>query len=256
MPNGTMARVRAVTRGPKRAPVRNRFTVPNSAFGRSMPAFVGLDGYPGGWVAVYLDDQRQLFDYARTAERLLFWPYERAMIDIPIGLPQRGYRDCDRAAKEIIGSSAFLGARWNVWQFREYNDANAYYWKEKDAGISQQLWHLRSKLKEINEAITPEKQNRVQESHPELVFWRLNEGKTLPSKNTPEGRAQRIELLKRQGISRIEQWLGQRHGTGIRRDDLIDACACAIAARDRNKANRLPLGEPPMERGIRMEICY
>jgi predicted RNase H-like nuclease len=221
-----------------------------------MTTFIGLDGIPGGWVAVYLEKTGHRFGYAATAGRLLDVPYQQAMIDIPIGLPQRGYRECDRAAKQIIGSSAFLGARWNVWQFQTYDQANAHYRKVGEPCISQQLWHLRSKLKEINEAITAEKQNCIQESHPELVFWRLSGRKTLPSKNTPEGHAQRIELLKEQGISRIEEWLGQRQRTGIKRDDLIDACACAIAARDRNPDNRLPLGNPPLEKGIRMEIWY
>ena len=52
----------------------------------------------------------------------------------------------------------------------------------------------------------------------------------------------------------VRQWLAQRHGTGIRRDDLIDACACAVAARD--SKDRLPIGEVPTTRGIRMEIWY
>lgn len=219
-----------------------------------MSTFIGLDGYPGGWVAVYLEKSGHRFHYAATVDRLLDVPYKRAMIDIPIGLPTRGYRSCDVAAKEIIGSSAFLGARWNVWRFQEYDDANAHYWNEKDVGISLQLWHLKDKLREINEAMTPARQERLQECHPELVFWRLNGNERLPGKKTPEGRSKRIELIKERGITRIEEWLEQRYGTGIRRDDLIDAGACAIAARD--SRSRLPCNEPPSERGIRMEIWY
>jgi predicted RNase H-like nuclease len=90
-----------------------------------METFIGIDGYPGGWIAVYLEKTQHRFHFAATLDRLLDVPYERAMIDIPIGLPPRGYRDCDRAAKQIISSSAFLGARWNVWNFQSYDDANA-----------------------------------------------------------------------------------------------------------------------------------
>jgi predicted RNase H-like nuclease len=78
--------------------------------------------------------------------------------------------------------------------------------------------------------MTPAMQELLPECHPELVFWRLNGQEPLPSKKTREGRSRRIELLKEHGILRIEQWLAQRFGTGIRRDDLIDACACAIGA--------------------------
>jgi len=198
-----------------------------------MTTFIGIDAFPAGWVAVYLEKKTHRFHYAATTDHLLDVSYQRAMIDIPIGLPQRGYRDCDLAAKAIIGPSVFLGARWNVWGFESYEAANAHYRIVKDTCISQQLWHLRHKLKEINQTITSEIQNRLFESHPELVFWRLNRKQTLPNKKTPEGRLRRIELVEEYGISRIKEWLDQRHGTGIRRDDLIDACACAIAARDR-----------------------
>jgi predicted RNase H-like nuclease len=221
---------------------------------QTMHTFIGLDGYPGGWVAAYLEKTRQRFHYAANADRLLDVPHERAMIDIPIGLPQRGYRDCDRAARELLGPSAFLGARWGVWDFDSFDAANTYYRSAGEICISQQLWHLRSKLKEVNEAMTPEKQKRVQETHPELVFWRLNQKQPLKSKKTRDGRSRRIGLLKEHGVSRIEEWLAQRFGTGIRRDDLTDACACAIAARD--SRSRLPSNNPPSERGIRMEIWY
>jgi predicted RNase H-like nuclease len=94
---------------------------------------------------------------------------------------------------------------------------------------------------------------RLKETHPELMFWKLNGQKSLAKKKTREGREKRIALLKQEGFNKIDQWLGHRHGTGIGRDDLIDACACALAARDSNA--RLP-EHPPTERGIRMEIWY
>jgi hypothetical protein len=34
------------------------------------------------------------------------------MIDIPIGLPDRGYRQCDIEARALVGTRVFLGARW------------------------------------------------------------------------------------------------------------------------------------------------
>jgi predicted RNase H-like nuclease len=102
--------------------------------------------------------------------------------------------------------------------------------------------------------MTPERQRRLLETHPELVFRRLNDNQPLARKKSREGRSQRIELLNGQGVSRIEKWLGQRYGTGIGRDDLIDAGVCAIAARD--SMDRLPRGEPPIYRGIRAEMWY
>jgi predicted RNase H-like nuclease len=219
-----------------------------------MATFIGIDGIPGGWVAVYLDQRRQHFNHACSLDQLLIGSYERAMIDVPIGLPPRGYRICDQEARKLIGSRAFLGARWNVWKFRDYSQANAHYYKDNDKRISLQLWCIRDKLREINETMTPERQARLHEAHPELIFWRLNKKAHLENKKTDAGRKRRIALLKQHGFGQIETWLTQRRGTGIGRDDLIDACACALAARDSDR--RIPNGAPPMARGIRMEMWY
>jgi predicted RNase H-like nuclease len=218
-----------------------------------MQTFIGLDGIPGAWVAVYLAECDQYFDYG-SLNRLLAVAHERAMIDVPIGLPSRGYRACDVEARERVKSRVFLGARWNIWTFENYDQANASYWRDGDDGISMQLWCIRDKLKEVNELITPQLQSRLMETHPELVFWRLNGGNSLENKKTREGRRQRIDLLKRNGFDKIDEWIGHRHGTNIGRDDLIDACACALAARD--SVRRFPDGAPPTACGIRMEIWY
>jgi predicted RNase H-like nuclease len=102
--------------------------------------------------------------------------------------------------------------------------------------------------------MTPRRQSRLQETHPELVFWRLSGG-PLANKKTEDGRKQRMALLKPHGFDQIETWSGQRRGTGIGRDDLIDACACALAARDRSQ--RIPSDVRDRDRrGIRMEIWY
>jgi predicted RNase H-like nuclease len=218
-----------------------------------MKTFVGIDGIPGGWVAVYLsDDGRQRFAYAESAVQLLSDPYERAMIDIPIGLPKRGYRQCDIEARALVGPRVFLGARWGVWAFKTLNEANTYYWKEEGVGrgISMQLFCIRDKLRELNEVPAPP---RLFEAHPEMIFWRIA-GRVLESKSTEKGRGERIRFLEYNGVRRIRRWLEQRQRTGIRRDDLIDACACALAARD--STDTVPSGGGLTDRGVRAEIWY
>src|SRR5215475_513895 len=91
-------------------------------------AFVGLDGIRDGWVAVYLGggaDQR--FAYGGSVTDLLAAPFDRAMIDMPIGLPERGYRQCDVDARKLVGARVFLGARQGIWNFKTLNEANTYY---------------------------------------------------------------------------------------------------------------------------------
>ena len=221
-----------------------------------MTDFVGLDGFSGGWVAAWIDDRgNHGFDYSSALNRLLAMPHRRAMIDMPIGLPPAGYRTCDLRARELAGASVFLGARRNLWEFSDQAEANRYYWKHEGPrmGVSCQLWNIRDKIREVDDFMTPERQATVTEAHPELIFRRLAGPLSLEKKKSERGRDQRIGLLARQGFVKISTWLTQRWGTGIGRDDLIDACACAIAARDNTSCLG---GDETDSRGLRMEIHY
>ncbi|PIT05922.1 hypothetical protein TSA1_06265 [Bradyrhizobium nitroreducens] len=219
-----------------------------------MPNYLGLDGFRFGWVAAWIDERGDHgFDYSPGLTRLLAMPHARAMIDMPIGLPTEGYRACDKLARKLIGPAVFLGARRDLWTFCCMATANEEYWKRGDKGASSQLWNIREKLKEIDDFITPERQATIGEAHPELVFWNLAGQVRLEPKTSPRGREQRIALLRDRGFTKIERWLTLRHGTGIGRDDLIDACACAVAARD--STQRVGGGDLD-PRGLRMEINY
>ncbi|MBV9565014.1 MAG: DUF429 domain-containing protein, partial [Bradyrhizobium sp.] len=193
--------------------------------------------------------------YSPGLARLLSMPHARAMIDMPIGLGTAGHRRCDLLAREFAGASVFLGARRNLWTFADQAAANRHYWQHegKGMGVSCQLWNIRDKLREVDDVMTPERQATIGEAHPELIFRRLAKGVRLDGKKSERGRAQRTALLRQQGFRRLPKWLTQRHGTGIGRDDLIDACACAVAARDSIAC--LGGGERD-ERGLRMEVHY
>jgi predicted RNase H-like nuclease len=195
------------------------------------------------------------FDYSPGLSRLLAMPHQRAMIDMPIGLKMTGHRRCDISARELAGASVFLGARRNLWEFPDQVTANEYYWRHEGErmGISCQLWNIRDKIKEVDDFITPERQATVGEAHPELIFRRLGKELRLDGKKSAHGRDQRIRLLAEQGFVKISKWLTQRYGTGIGCDDLIDACACAVAARDSHA--RLG-GDEVDDRGLRMEINF
>lgn len=219
-----------------------------------MPNYLGFDGFRFGWVAAWIDERGDHgFDYSPGLTRLLAMPHARAMIDMPIGLEVSGYRACDRLARKLIGPAVFLGARRDLWTFCCMDTANEEYWKRGDSGVSCQLWNIRDKMKEVDDVMTPARQATIGEAHPELVFWNLAGRVRLEPKTTSRGREQRIELLRDRGFTEVERWLKFRHGTGIGRDDLIDACACAVAARD--STERVG-GEEVDPRGLRMEINY
>jgi predicted RNase H-like nuclease len=216
--------------------------------------YLGLDGFRGGWVAAWIDDQgNHGFDYSSGLSRLLSIPHRRAMIDMPIGLKLYGHRRCDISARELVGAAVFLGARRNLWDFPNQASANQHYWHHEGPGmgISCQLWSIKDKIKEVDDFITPDRQATVGETHPELIFRKLGNQLRLQGKKSELGRNQRIKLLADRGFVKLSKWLTQRYGTGIGRDDLIDACACAVAARDSNA--RLG-GDEVDDRGLRMEI--
>jgi len=221
-----------------------------------MPHYLGLDGFRGGWVAAWIDDQGDHgFDYSSSLSTLLGTSHRRAMIDMPIGLKLSGRRECDISARALVGAAVFLGARRNLWEFPDQASANRYYWRHEGPrmGVSCQLWNIRDKIREVDDFITPDRQAVIGEAHPELIFRKLGHQLALQGKKSKLGRDQRIKLLADQGFVKISKWLAQRYGTGIGRDDLIDACACAVAARDSNA--RLG-GDEVDARGLRMEINY
>lgn len=218
--------------------------------------YLGLDGFRFGWVAAWIDGRGDHgFDYSPDLTRLLALPHARAMIDMPIGLNSSGYRACDLRARELVGPAVFLGARRDLWTFPDMATANRYYWTHegKGRGVSAQLWNIRDKLKEVDDVMTPARQATIGEAHPELIFWNLAGRAHLARKTSAQGREQRIALLERRGFMRLPKWLAHRYGTGIGRDDLIDACTCAVAARD--STERIG-GEEVDPRGLRMEINY
>jgi predicted RNase H-like nuclease len=224
---------------------------------------VGLDGYRHGWVAVTLDGDRHGIAFIKNVSWLVTHRFTRAAIDIPIGLSDDGVRACDLEARALLRphtSRVFTGARRWLWQqFRypdDYAKANAAAAARGQSRISLQLWHLGPKIIEVDGFVRAHCQFDIRETHPELVFWRLNGERPLPSKRSAEGVALRRELLRGQGLSKIDNWLDDaRIGTGARADDVLDACACALAARDSDRC--VPRGEPPRDdHGLPMQIWY
>jgi predicted RNase H-like nuclease len=85
----------------------------------------------------------------------------------------------------------------------------------------------------------------------------LNNGDPLPSKKTHDGRRLRRRILLDQGFVSIDAWLDQRTGTGAKPDDVLDACACAVGAKEARDERRLPRKrQPPDAKGLKMEIWF
>jgi len=219
---------------------------------------IGLDGFRNGWVAVLLDGDLHEIRFCHDVTDALSVGFDRAAIDIPIGMTDDGERACDLLARERLrphSSRVFTGARRWLWQeFSDPDRANRDALQRGQKRVSRQLWHLGPKIMEVDRFVRANRTHDIREAHPELVFLRLNDGKPLPSKKSEDGIRLRRLLLKREGIRMIDRWLAdERLGTGAKCDDVLDACAVAIAARD--AAGCVPEGMAPRDaHGLPMQI--
>ena len=223
--------------------------------------FVGLDGYPRGWVAVWLDDYRQPeITFLHHIRELFDRPFKSAMIDIPIGLPETGYRACDQEAKYYLGqnsSRVFVGARRPLLSHNSRQDAHTWAKAADGKGVSCQLFCLMPKIRQVDDLITPERQKRLRETHPELAFQRLNSGASLPKKKTAEGVEARRKILRNKGFSSIDALIAKRIGEGAKEDDILDACVCAVVAKEASAEHRFPKKlQMPDSKNLRMEIWF
>jgi predicted RNase H-like nuclease len=230
----------------------------------------GADGCRTGWVVVKKDlltGTSNIFIIRSFAEVIATGVDVSILgVDIPIGLREaaiRGGRNCDILARKILGppraSSIFPPPVRPALAASSYPEALL---KNRDSspagiGISRQCYGLFPKFREVDKAMTPKLQERVREVHPELCFFEMNGGKSLPeSKTTPEGLRHRLELIRFSGFLQIGDWLHRYPNTQVAPDDVLDACAaCWTAERiHRGIAKQIPVNPEMDTHGLRMEM--
>lgn len=233
----------------------------------------GADGYRDGWYVVLHRPGTGTVVRRRVASfvDLLDAPEapEYIGIDMVIGLPdtaESGGRPCDRMARALLGhprsSSVFSPPAQAALPATTYEEARALHTgtAEDAPGITIQAFHLFPKIREIDAAMTPDRQDRVREVHPEMAFYAMNGDEAVhESKHEPEGRRLRIDLLAEHGFADLDRVIQEDAGRGVGADDILDAHAVCWSARRilRDRAQRLPPSDAPdsvNDRGLRMEI--
>ncbi len=232
------------------------------------PAFaMGLDGCPGGWIAVMADmnaiEPPRVEVFARFADALATGAQIIA-VDMPIGLPDPpdpdgGGRACERAAKAMLGarrSSIFPTPLRAAFEGRTRAEADALNRAAGGTGLAAQSFALFKKICEIDDAMTPLLEGCVFETHPETTIAALTGAPAAHGKKTAEGRAERLALLTAHGLAEA---LFEPHPFKKRvaaPDDLIDAGLCLLTAQRIAAGTALCLpDDPPRDgRGLRMAI--
>jgi predicted RNase H-like nuclease len=235
----------------------------------------GVDGCRGGWLCVLRHADKPFGESARIFKTIgeimqhLCAPAIVA-IDIPIGLPERitgAGRDCDAAARAVLGKRAaavFAVPARAAIAATSYREACAAAMAHSDPPrqVSQQMFGLFAKVREVDDCMTPDLQERVYECHPEAAFWAMNKGSPLLEPKKKSGRPhvpgleQRRELLLSEGY--CGRFLSETKFSASHAgpDDFLDACACAWTASRifRGEAVRFPADPQSDSKGLRMEI--
>lgn len=230
-----------------------------------MAEIVGVDGCTDGWVFVVEADGQLNAGVAPDMQSLLSDLADDAIvaIDVPIGLPDSGPRNCDLEARRLLGvprgSSVFPAPVRACLGAATYSDACAAHVSADGRRMSQQAFGILRKIREVDELLSgdPRLQDRVREVHPELCFAMWNKGTPmLHRKSRRPGRFEREALID-------SLWLGERErlrrvlcGHRYKADDLNDAFAALWTARRirNHEAAVLPVSPPADIRGLRMEM--
>ncbi len=220
----------------------------------------GADWFQGKWLAAVdsgggQTTVRQLADFSD----FLSWKgLDLLVIDVPIGLPERGARSCDSLARRAIrprGSSVFPAPIRPILNAATHEEACRISESMEGKRCSIQAFGIYSVVAGVDRCMSPKVQERVREGHPELSFAHMNGGSGLStSKKGAAGQQRRVGLLEphfpeiRANLAAIRP----RSASG----DLLDAFAMLWIARRVRSGEAISIPKRPEydSRGLRMEM--
>lgn len=185
-------------------------------------------------------------------------------IDIPIGLLdewKQGGRTCDREVRRLLGprrSSVFPAPIRPALIAKSYEEVRQHH-------LSQQAYCICPKIRQVDDMMTPQLQQRVFESHPELAFASMSGRPMQHPKKSKQGRDERLAALQDyDGLSGVFRQVRESFEADctkylrkdVGRDDIVDAYVMAwVAMRIANGPARTVPKDPPVDRsGLRMEM--
>ena len=231
--------------------------------------FIGVDACKKGWFAVALDRQDN-WDIGTFKTIDAFWDvFQNAtliLIDMPIGLPAGGKRRCDIETRKILGpraSSVFPVPCREALQAKTYDQACRINQRVMGVRLTIQTWNICAKILEVDQLLCNNKlaRRRIRESHPELCFWSLAGGRPMVySKKRPQGFSERYSILKKiylETSALVRKTLDTYMRKDLARDDILDALALAVCARQPLKSIKtIPPNPPRNANGLPVEIVY
>jgi predicted RNase H-like nuclease len=234
-----------------------------------MTVAIGIDGCKGGWFYFRFDEDTATFGVARNVAEILVdeTAETRALIDIPIGLKERGKaeRQCDLEARALLRpkrhSSVFPAPCRQALKQDTFEASSEKNRKVTGRGLSRQTWGLVPKIREVDALLIdrPALRTIVREAHPELCFRGLAGGPMSHRKVTREGFDERMTIMKlfepNTKVLVAAAFLAHG-GYDAARDDIVDAFVLALCARHPGRLKTVP-SDPPLDpKGLSMQMVY
>jgi predicted RNase H-like nuclease len=222
---------------------------------------LGADVCSKGWVGVASGPDCADAYFGRTIGDLVTaaeadGEIEVVAIDIPIGLPDNGFRMADERARQVVGNrwqSVFMTPVREALLAGDHATAVGVNQRLAGKGVSRQAYGLRTKILEVDGWVR-DCGHTVIEAHPEVCFATMAGGPLATRKKTWAGAQQRRKLLDGAGI-RLKNELGLA-GEMAAVDDILDAAATAWTARRfvRGEARSIPEDPEVFSDGIECAI--
>lgn len=237
----------------------------------------GIDGCKGGWIAIGLSEIDESFSAVYTPTMSDFWrehgqSAKCVLIDMPIGLTDDSEgRLAEKSARDTLQkrrSSVFnVPTRAVITYGAEHGFTPDNYATACDINkgvegkrISKQSWNISAKIHEVNQFLVdmPSAQANFKESHPEVLFWALNQHEPMQyGKKAGLGFIERLHIVTQYQANALEiiRQTYDKYANVMLDDDIVDALVCAVCARLGNFAT-LPDTPRHNAQGLAMQMVY
>lgn len=232
---------------------------------------LGLDGCRAGWIAISLDEDNAGYWLLESDRELgeYFEKFDRIFIDVPIGLNDEEYvRECDEQLRKLLGpdyeASVFNPPIRPALHAPTYAEASMTSYEITGKKVSIQSWNIIPNIRVVDRYLqeNEEYRDKIFESHPELLFQKLNGGNSiLQKKATKKGLRHRLGLLKKH--SRFADDFFRDIKEEYRRnqvdeDDIVDSMVLALYATKSVEGELKTIPENPKtdSTGLPMAIHY
>ncbi len=234
------------------------------------PLIAGVDACRAGWLFVLRDTATGELSHVLLPSFSQYLELDARLaliaVDMPIGLPARGSRDCDLQARRLLGEprrrSVFPSPIRGMLGTKTFDEAAAVLAKTDGRGLQKQVFALLPKIFQVDNAIrsAPSDSLSIIEVHPEVSFAAWNSGNPmLHAKRSREGRAERQRLIANHyGSDAFSNVRAAFLCREVAHDDIADAFAALWTAERRcaGNAEAVPQTTEQDEEGLEMKIWY